>query len=161
MNKIKVFWNGKRLRDLYPHASWYQVIMWKMYRISRKVVIVSFIGGMVFGAFKLGTLTPGEITYAVTPEIVIVPKTPPVLERIAECESNNMHYGKDGQVIMRGNTNGSIDVGRYQINSVWNAKATELGLDITKEADNKKMAEWIYENRGTEDWYPSKKCWQR
>ena len=132
-----------------------------MYRLLRKVTILAFIAGLVFGAFQLGTNMSGSTTYAVQEKIVEVPKKSPVLERIAHCESNNMHFGKDGQVVYNANNNGSVDVGRYQINSVWNKKATELGLDITKEKDNEAMATWIYENRGTEDWYSSKKCWQR
>lgn len=85
----------------------------------------------------------------------------PILKRIAECESGNTHYRKDGQVIFNPNSNGTVDVGKYQINTVWNTKATELGLDLTKEEDNEEMAEWIYANRGTEDWYSSKKCWMK
>jgi len=60
---------------------------------------------------------------------------------------------------MRANTNGTVDIGEYQVNGFyWGKKASELGLDLTKEADNKKMAEWIYANKGTGDWY-SQKCW--
>jgi hypothetical protein len=62
---------------------------------------------------------------------------------------------------MRSNTNKSVDIGKYQINSVWFKKATELGLDITKEEDNEAMAYWIYENRGTGDWYSSQSCWSK
>lgn len=160
MKKIKVFWDGKKLRDIYPHATWFEVLKWRVYKLARKVLILSFMVGMVYGAFKLGLSSSGETTYAVQEKIVEVSKKSPVLERIAHCESNNMHY-RDGQVIFNVNTNGTVDIGRYQINSVWNKKATELGLDLTKEKDNEAMATWIYENRGTEDWYSSKKCWQK
>jgi len=85
----------------------------------------------------------------------------PVLDRIAECESNNSHYDKNGQVMLRGNTNKTVDVGVFQINSVWFAKATELGLDLTKEADNREFAKYLYTTRGTEDWVYSKKCWAK
>jgi hypothetical protein len=43
----------------------------------------------------------------------------------------------------------------------WGAKASEFGLDLTKEADNTAMAEWIYANNGTSDWAASQKCWYR
>ena len=86
----------------------------------------------------------------------------PVMDRIAKCESGNTHLDpKTGQVLMRANTNKSVDLGRYQINSVWHKKATELGLDLTKDLDNEKFAYWLYENRGTEDWYSSKTCWSK
>lgn len=160
MKIIKVFWHGKRLRDIYPHATWFQVLKWKMYRFFRKAMIASMVVGAVWGAFKIGTSLPGETTYAVQEKFVEVPRKSPVLERIAHCESNNTHY-KDGQVIFNVNTNGTVDIGKYQINSVWNKKATELGLDLTKEKDNEAMATWIYENRGTGDWSASMRCWQR
>lgn len=84
----------------------------------------------------------------------------PVLDRIAKCESGGQHY-RDGQVVFNANTNKTVDVGKYQINTVWFKKATELGLDITKEQDNYAMARWIYLNRGTSDWSASQKCWQK
>jgi len=163
MKTIKVYYHGKRLKDMYPHASWFQVMKWKMYRFFRKLIIVTAMVGIAFSAFKSGAMTTAaETVYAdreVVKEVEVV-KNSPVLDRIAQCESGNVHY-KNGQVIMRANTNGTVDIGKYQINTVWFAQATKLGLDLTKEEDNKKMAEWIYANRGTEDWYPSKSCWQK
>ncbi len=86
----------------------------------------------------------------------------PVMDRIAKCESGDKHFDpKTGQVYTLGNTNKTVDVGRYMINTVWHKKAAELGFDITKEEDNKKMAYWIYENFGTEPWVYSKHCWNK
>ena len=102
-------------------------------------------------------------------EKLVVPK---ILEKIADCESGKRlpsgraikgsasHYGASGQVLMTGNTNKSVDVGKFAINSVWFKEAKRLGLDLTNEEDNTKMALWIYENRGTQDWNASSKCWQ-
>lgn len=128
------------------------------------LTIASFIilGGYLFTAgviISKNTIDPRTV-YA--KEVIEVPifEVPPVMERIAKCESNNQHT-RNGQVIFNANTNGTVDVGRYQINTVWNKKATELKLDITKDSDNTAMAIWIYQNRGTEDWYSSKSCWQK
>ncbi len=99
-----------------------------------------------------------EVVHAYEP---VVDKEAPVLERIAQCESGGKHLGKSGQVLLSANTNDTVDVGKYQVNTVWFGKATELGLDITTEEGNKAMAEWIYFNRGTEDWYSSKHCWAK
>lgn len=85
----------------------------------------------------------------------------PVLDRIAHCESGNKHFDKNGQVMLRGNTNKTVDVGVFQINSVWFSKATELGLDLTKEADNREFAKYLYTTRGTVDWIYSQKCWNK
>jgi hypothetical protein len=85
-----------------------------------------------------------------------------VMERIAKCESGNRHFDTNGQVVLNGNKDGSVDVGRYQINSaIWGKKATELGYNLTKEDDNTSFANWLYKNYGTEPWYPSKKCWNK
>jgi len=132
-----------------------------MYKIVGVVAIIAF-----FTAFLTSALSTAQVSAAV-PQTIIRVAPSPVLDRIADCESGNGTKGsarhtKNGQVILMGNTNKTVDVGKYQINAYyWGAKATELGLDITKEADNKKMAEWIYANKGTGDWSASAKCWQR
>ena len=98
----------------------------------------------------------------VTKEVLVErPVTYPVLDRIAKCESNNSHYDKNGQVMLRGNRNGSVDVGRFQLNSIWFSKATELGLDLTKEKDNEEFAIYLYKTFGTEPWVFSKSCWNK
>lgn len=98
----------------------------------------------------------------VTKEVLVErPVTYPVLDRIAKCESNNSHYDKNGQVMLRGNRNGSVDVGRFQLNSIWFSKATELGLDLTKEKDNEEFAIYLYKTYGTEPWIFSKSCWNK
>lgn len=84
------------------------------------------------------------------------------MDRIAKCESNDTHINpKTGQVYMLANSNKTVDVGKYMINTVWHKKAKELGLDITKEEDNEKMAYWIYENVGTSPWIYTANCWQK
>lgn len=164
MKKIKISYMGKHLKDIYPHATRFQVLRYKFNKLMEKVVLASFILGMIYGAFQVGKYTTeSKVTHAnIEVEKIIEvesKKIPPVLQRIAKCESGNTHFDSNGQVLMRSNTNRTVDVGRYQLNSVWFKKATELGLDITKEKDNEKMAVWIYENRGTGDWYSSANCW--
>lgn len=163
MNPIKVFYNGKPLRDIYPHATRWQVIKYRVRRFFRKVFILTGAVIAIVAIFQLGGIMNPKLHYQ---KVEAEVNTAPVLHRIAGCESvgdpksKGTHYDKNGQVLMRSNTNKTVDVGKYQINSVWFAKATELGLDITKEADNEAMAKWIYENKGTEDWYSSKNCWK-
>jgi hypothetical protein len=160
--KIKVFFNGERLRDIYPHASKFQVFKWKIRKFFRKVIIASFCVGVVFGAFKIGSIVAADTVYTVNQ---VMPKQSeyPVLDRIAKCESGNTHIDpKTGQVLVRGNTNKTVDVGRHQINETyWGKKATELGLNIYDEKDNRKMAEWIFLNVGTSPWNASMKCWNK
>ena len=86
----------------------------------------------------------------------------PVMARIMECESQNKHLDKNGQVKISLNKNGTVDIGIAQINlTYWGATAGTMGLDLTKEEDNKAFAMWLYKNHGTGDWSSSEKCWNK
>lgn len=152
----RIYYMGKRVRENNGRFSSFKI---KAKIFLGKVFRLSMLGLALYVAFISGRyIAPTEtIVNVVQADSGI----PPVLERIAKCESGGKHFDKNGQVLMRSNTNKSVDVGKFQINSIWFAKATEMGLDITKEADNEKMAEWIYENKGTSDWSASFKCWSR
>jgi hypothetical protein len=85
---------------------------------------------------------------------------PPVLQRIARCESWGQHWTRDGKVL-RGKRNPQ-DIGLFQINAVvWTKKAEELGYDIRTREGNTHMARYIFENYGSVPWQASMKCWSR
>ena len=144
---------GKRVRETNGRFS----SMWKITKwFATRVAI-----GMAILAVGLGLYVAGGYGNPVVKAQLVKEDTAPVLLRIFKCESNNKHFDKNGQVLMRSNNNKTVDIGIAQINSVWFAKATELRLDLTKEGDNKEMAQWIYRNRGTDDWSASAKCWSK
>ena len=88
-----------------------------------------------------------------TPGIVQIP----ILERIAQCESQNRHF-ENGEVL-RGKIN-PLDIGKYQINLKYHGSSSQaLGLDLFKEKDNEEYARWLYEKEGTRPWKPSFGCW--
>ena len=157
---IQVLVNGEPLYRIYPHATKWQVFKYNLVVGIRKAMFVGAFTGLVVGTSLIYKEVSPKTVYADKHVLVEVESIPPVLERIAKCESGGQHY-KNGQVIFNANTNGTVDIGYFQINSIWNKKATELGLDLSKEKDNKAFAMWIYKNRGTEDWYSSKACWQK
>jgi hypothetical protein len=135
----------------------------KLARITKKTIVISGIistlGWYGLGMYHLGV---GDTkTIEIIKEVKAESGLPAVLQRIARCESGNKHYDKSGQVVMRANKNGTIDLGIMQINSIHFTEATRLGLDLTKESDNIAYAKILYETRGTEDWYPSKACWNK
>ncbi|MFA5050989.1 MAG: hypothetical protein WC499_02640 [Patescibacteria group bacterium] len=107
---------------------------------------------LVLGVFIGGKLFPVE-------KIVEVESVAPVFARILECESSNRHFGTDGQVLININTNKTIDIGKYQINTIWGKEATRLGYNLYEEKDNKTFALYLFKNYGTEPWYSTKKCW--
>jgi hypothetical protein len=108
------------------------------------------------------------------PKIVPQP-IPPILERIAACESMGdvnaqpRQFQANGDVLW-GSEEGpdgktitvKRDVGEFQINT-W-AHADELkalGLDVIhSQADNIKYALMLYARNGTADWVASQDCWK-
>ena len=157
---------GKRLKDIYPHATKFQVFKYKVRMFIRKVVIISMIAGAFWLTYEIGgKLNPGTIY---TQELVTVEVQAPVkakvLERIAQCESRGHHFDeKTGVVKLGANAKGgSVDIGLFQINNVyWGERATKEGLNLMIEEDNRKMAELIYNEKGTEPWSSSKHCWNK
>lgn len=143
-----------------------QIMWYKIKRTAQRTIIASiaFMFLYVFGyaLFLVGAVHSPKIVEAEKIVEIPVKEIPPVMKRIAKCESDNTHVNpKTGAVYMLANTNKTVDVGKYMINTVWHKKAVELGYDVTVEEDNEKMAMWIYENHGTEPWVYSKHCWNR
>lgn len=162
MKFTKVMFGNKRLKDIVVGASRFDVFKYRLARFMRKVFIVSFVIGAIAAGYDIGNLTAKpETVYAEKQVEVPIDGPAPVLDRIAQCESSNMQI-KNGQVLMMANQNGSVDVGVMQINiRVWGKKAAELGYDLTKEADNRSFAHWLYANYGTEPWIFTKGCWNK
>lgn len=89
-----------------------------------------------------------------------------ILSRIADCESGNGKPGsasqfKNGQVLISINTNNTVDVGLYQINSIHFKEASALGYDLMTTAGNTAYAKYLFLNRGSGDWLSSAHCWQK
>jgi hypothetical protein len=125
-------------------------------RLLKRAIHLAMAGGLLYGAFVGGAYLNPIVTYAV--QEVPVDTVTPVLERISKCENGGSHYDKNGQVSI----NATKDMGKYQINvPIWGKKATEMGLDLSDEKDNEKMAIWLYKNFGTEPWVHSKGCWTK
>jgi len=85
---------------------------------------------------------------------------PPILERIAFCESGNRQFDEDGHII-RGSVH-PPDTGRFQINKAVHAtSARELGFDLDTLEGNTAFAVHLYEEQGTRPWKASEKCWNK
>lgn len=96
-----------------------------------------------------------------TPVILVQEdRLPPVLHRIAQCESRGQHFTKNGSVV-RG-TQHAADLGLFQINMVvWGKKAQELGYDLHTPEGNTRMARYLFDNYGSVPWQSSAVCWNR
>lgn len=167
MKSIKVFYHGKRLKDIYPYATKWEVLKYRVCRFMRRLVLVSAtitVGGwLIWGGIQYGKHSVAPfIVQAQDVPVATGVKLSPVMQRIAKCESSAEQVSeKNGQIKYNVNTDKTIDIGYMQINSTHFAEATKLGYDLTKKEDNIAFAEHLYETQGTEPWYSSKSCWDR
>lgn len=132
--------------------------MQKVKNALKKIVKYSVSVSILYGAFAIGGITHPVRTLEIQQAEAT---TAPVLTRIAKCESDASQKGKSGQVLIHANKDGTVDIGKYQINTVWFAEATKQGLNLANEADNEAFAKWLYENKGTGDWSASASCWKK
>lgn len=156
----RVIYNGKEIYNRDKRGR-FSSLRYKFGKFMKRSLFVMGAISVIGWSVVAGSYLMPKTIYAEKEVVKEVKGHAPVMDRIAKCESNNSHLDpKTGQVYMLANTNKTVDVGKYMLNTVWHKKAKELGLDITKEADNEKMAYWIYENHGTSPWYASEKCWK-
>lgn len=163
----KIFYGNQYVGSMVVDGKKPVVGAWRKFKYVMKkgirvAVICTFLAGATTGVFTAGKASTDPITVLAHKEVIVEVKgKSPVMDRIAKCESGGKHFNDKGKVIYNYNTNGSIDVGKYQINTVHLPLAGTLGLDINKEKDNEEMAYYLYENKGTEPWYSSKSCWNK
>ena len=157
---------GKRI-DYYGKARF----NWRLWllKIWAKYVAPALIVGLL--AWGISSYLDTNIVYAqrVAPGTVIIKADdtlPPILQRIADCESGNggkhgtaHQFNADGSVL-HGRTT-PADTGYFQINmNVWASDAKELGLNVNTLEGNKALAVWIFDNYGSVPWYSSGRCWK-
>lgn len=162
MKPIKVFFGDRRLKDIYPFATKWEVFKYKTYRIVRKFIIItvstSALAGAMYGSFQAGRQLFPSVVYAEKEVPITVINIPPILKKIAQCESSNNQFDKNGQVLI----NATEDAGRYQINvPTWGKQAKEMGLNLMDEKDNETFAVWLFENKGSGPWSSSAHCWNK
>lgn len=145
----------------------FEAIRFQVARTIKRSIAVSAVfviaGWVAVGGYTYAKYNVAPVTlWAKETVEVPIKEVPPVLKRIIQCESGGKHYDKNGQVLMRANNNKSIDIGIGQINEYyWGKKATEMGLDLTKEKDNMQFTQWLFEEKGSEPWTWSKDCWNK
>lgn len=160
---MNYFYLTKNLRDVYPHATKFQVAKFRTVRFMGKTSIAIILGLAISGAYIGGQLANSNTITAVNtiaPLAIVTTQTiPPVLARIAKAESSSQQFAKDGQVTIHVNKNGTYDIGQYQINSIWNATATKMGYNLTLQKDNEAFALWLFDNYGSTPWNSSSANW--
>lgn len=98
------------------------------------------------------------LSYPLLGDSRFLTEIPPVMRKIAVCESGNRQFDEAGNVL-----HGEMhvaDVGKYQINSaVWEQDAKKLGYDIFTEQGNEQFALELYRRFNTLPWESSRACW--
>jgi hypothetical protein len=140
--------------------------------VSRRVMVaVVMSGALVCGAVLVQHITNAmplrkerhpvpQIVQHTRVVIVQDDTLPPVLQRIAQCESHGQQFTMDGRVV-RGRKNPQ-DTGLFQINTaVWGTKAEALGYNLHSREGNVQMARYLFEQYGSVPWQTSFRCWSR
>ena len=147
-----IYQYGKRVSSYHPDGYKGRFYSFKesLKRIGKLFVILLVLSLSMAGLGYHFTKSEAKV---IIEKPIIETEIPPILQKIAKCESNNNQNAKHID---------PADVGKYGIRvTVWGRKAHELGWDLYTEYGNEQMALWIYHNRGTEDWYSSRKCWNK
>jgi hypothetical protein len=90
---------------------------------------------------------------------------------VTGCESGDLGPGsgrqfrEDGSVVTNVNSNGSVDYGKWQINSIHEEEWSRLGINIMTESGNDEFATILIERGRLEgnplrDWEASRWCWE-
>ena len=88
------------------------------------------------------------------------PLLPPIISKIAQCESSGKQFNPDGSVL-RGKVN-PHDVGVLQINETYHLKRSkELGFDIYTLEGNLGYGLTLLKENGTQPWKASEHCWSK
>lgn len=169
LKTLQVIYNGEPLCKIYPHASKWQVFKYNSSMIIRKVLIIAFILGGIYGTFQLGRVTTApkfvqaedKSNEMFTGKIEKLKND--VVNKIRSCESAGSNEDA-GLIVFDSNNKASIGTMQFQVNTIIHYYKTLYGRTITpKEAviialdDNKagelaKMIMFTTNNKAGKDW---------
>jgi hypothetical protein len=143
MKSVKLFFNGKRLKDVYVGASKWQVFKYKIRKLFRKLIIGSVSLGVIYCSILIGAEFYPKTVYTAsevqTVEVdnlsgKIAQIKAEAVEGIKKCESAG-HSEDDGIIIFDSNNVPSIGQFQYQRKTVQHYYNVLYGKKITaKEA---------------------------
>lgn len=144
------------------HDSFWSKIKYRFNQVFRILKLGSFCLAALAIAFYAGQFSTSVSIYA-APVVTTITAPAPVLDRIAKCESKSGQFNSKGDVVTNVNTNGTVDVGAYQINlSAEHIKQmAKMGINPFTADGNKQYAEYLYQNVGTGPWVSSANCWNK
>lgn len=171
---LKVFYNGTKLCDLYPYASKWEVIKYKVsYNLAKGVKIAlyeSLIALAVLITFNLGSssVSPIYVKAEDTSEQRYADKIEAlkdeVVNKLMACESAG-YKEDDGLIILDTNNKASIGQAQWQVKSVQfyyklmtgeeitKKEAVLLALDKKRAGDLVKFVAFKTNNKLSKDWF--------
>lgn len=167
MKKTKLFFGNQYVESFNCDGKRYT--KWQLFKIKTKIFFKKLLFWLIVILIAIGIgqyiryAYPTTITKEVVKEVIVNQDISyPVLDRIMFCESGGKHIGKNGQVIVNGNKNGSVDIGIMMINDrIWGKTATDMGLNLWVEKDNREFGKYLFAKYGSEPWIWSKSCWNK
>jgi hypothetical protein len=174
MKKIKVFWGEERLKDIYPYATRWEVIKFRIRKFLKKllkvvlfIALITVITMYVRWAYPTNVYNVREVITQVdtlTPKIKELKRE--VLDTLQSCESNGSNE-EDGLIVYDSNKVASIGQFQFQKKTVIGYYKALYNKDITgKEAiiialttnDARQLAEDIIfsnlqNDKGIDNWY--------
>lgn len=154
----------------------YASFIGKLQHTLRIGALIAVIAWLCLGSLKFGiAYAHGNALAYIAPAIAYADTKPvdyPILDKIAKAESGGNQYctkalaangwcpkGSIGAPLIRVNTNGTYDIGMYQINSTHLADAIAHGYDVYTLDGNTAYAQYLFINQGSEPWYSSRSNW--
>lgn len=141
-----------------------RAFIWKWFVV--RLGILTAVVAMALTAYWMGISDTSRELVAVN---TIAPQESmaAVMQRIADCESGSgkagsgHQFNSNGTVVTHTNSNGSVDVGKFELNlsAAHIQEMSKLGFNPLTEAGNTAYAQFLYQNRGTGDWSSSQHCW--
>lgn len=167
---LKVTYMGEPLKNIYPHATRFQVFKYRLALLTRRTLMAVFALGLLYGAFFTGRVTTSPIfvnaedksQYMFDSKIEQLKNG--VVDEILSCESAG-HSEDNGIVVFDTNGKGSFGQLQFQKDTVIHyyktlynktitgkeavliamdtQKARDLAKDIMFETKNKAGKDWV------------------
>lgn len=178
----KITYLGRDITGRYDRLNklqrFYRRLMWHIKRALRVGGILALVAWLMLGSLKFGiSYAHGtEMSYIapIAQADTIKPMVTdyPILDKIAQAESHDNQFctkalvsesmckaSQIGAPLVRVNTNGSYDIGKFQINSTHLADAIAHGYDVYTLQGNTDYALYLFMTQGSEPWYSSRSSW--
>lgn len=96
MKSTKIFWNGKRLKDIYPHATKWQVFKYKLKKLLEKIIVAVVLIGAVITIFKAGSIFNPSVVYEIQEKEIILDNLTEKINQLKGELIKDIFYAESG-----------------------------------------------------------------